>query len=59
MRFDSKISAIKERLDLNNMTMDELRGTITAYELRIEKEDPAGKEAAFKVTNRTRTIKEK
>ena len=59
MRFDSKISAIEERLDLNTMTMDELHGTLTTYEMTIEQEDPAGNEAAFKVTNKRRTIKQK
>ena len=57
MRFDSKISAIEERSDLNTMTMDELHGTLTTYEMRIEQEDSAGKEAAFKDTNKRRTIK--
>ena len=59
MRFDSKISAIEERSDMNTMTMDELHGTLTSYEMRIEQEDLAGKEATFKVTNKRRTIKQK
>ena len=59
MRFDSKIFAIEERSNLNTMTMDELHGTLTAYEMRIEQEDLAGKEATFKVTNKRRTIKQK
>ena len=59
VRFDSKMSAIEEILDLDTMTMDELHGTLTAYEMRIEKEDLAGKEVAFKVTNKRRTSKEK
>ena len=58
MTFDSKIYAIEERSDLNTMTMDELHGTLTAYEMRIEQEDQTGKEAAFKVTNKRRTIKQ-
>ena len=57
MRFDSKISAIEERSDLNTMTMDELHGTLTTYEMRIEQEDPARKEAAFKVTNKSNKSK--
>ena len=57
MRFDSKISAIEERSDLNTMTMDELHGTLTAHEMRIEQEDLAGKETTFKVTDKRRTIK--
>ena len=59
MRFNSKISAIEERSDLNTMTMDEVHGTLIAYEMRIEQEDPVRKEATFKVTNKRRTIKEK
>ena len=59
MIFDSNISSIEKRSDVNTMTMDELHGTLTAYEMRIEKEDLAGKEAAFKVTNKRRTIKQK
>ena len=59
MRFDSKISVVEERSDLDTMTMDELHGTLTAYEMRIEQEDPLGKEAVFKVTNIRRTIKQK
>ena len=59
MRFDYKIFSIEERSDLNTMTMDELHGTLIAYKMRIEQEDLAGKEAAFKVTNKRRTIKQK
>jgi len=36
MRFDSKISAIEERLDLETMTVDELHGILTTYEMRTE-----------------------
>ena len=39
-RFDSKISAIEERSDLDTMTMDELHGTLTAFEMRIELREP-------------------
>ena len=59
MRFDSKISAIEERSDLNIMKMDELHGTLTTYEMRIEQEDSVGKEEAFKVTNKRRSINQK
>jgi hypothetical protein len=43
MRFDSKISALEERVDLATMTMDELHGIFTAYEMRIEKDNPCHK----------------
>ena len=59
MIFDSKISAIEERSDLNTITMDKFHGILIAYEMRIEQEDLAEKEASFKVTNRRRTIKQK
>ena len=39
MRFDSKISAIEERSDMGTMTVNELHGILTAYEMRIEQED--------------------
>ena len=59
MRFDSKISAIEERTILDTMTMDELHGTLIAYEMRIEQEDPSGKEAACKASNKKGTSKPK
>jgi hypothetical protein len=44
MRFDPKISALEEREDLNSISMDELHGIFTAYEMRTEKENPDIKE---------------
>jgi hypothetical protein len=38
--FDAKVSAIEEMKDLDQLTMDELHGILTAYEMRIEKEKP-------------------
>ena len=57
MRFDSKIFAIEERSDLTTMIVDELHGTLTAYEMRTKQEDPLGKEAAFKASNQRRIRK--
>jgi hypothetical protein len=34
MRFDQKISTIEERMDLDTLSMDELHGILTAYEMR-------------------------
>jgi hypothetical protein len=34
MRFDSKISSLEERVDLDKMNMDEIHGIFTAYEMR-------------------------
>jgi hypothetical protein len=36
MRFDPNISALEERADLESISMDEIRGTFTTYEMRIE-----------------------
>lgn len=57
MRFDSKIFAIEERSDLDTITMDELHGILTSYEMRTEQEDTSGKEAAFKASNQKKTNK--
>lgn len=40
MRFDPKISALEERADLDSISMDELHGIFTAYEIRTEQENP-------------------
>jgi hypothetical protein len=37
MRFNPKISALEERSDVNSISMDELHGIFTAYEMRTEK----------------------
>jgi hypothetical protein len=36
MRFNPKISALEEISDLNLISMDELHGIFTAYEMRTE-----------------------
>jgi hypothetical protein len=40
MRFDPKISALEERIDLKSISMDELHRIFTAYEMRTEQENP-------------------
>jgi hypothetical protein len=54
MRFDPKISTLEERADLNSISMDELHGIFTAYEMRIEQENLDIKEAAFKASKRSK-----
>jgi hypothetical protein len=54
MRFDSKISALEERVDLATLTMDELHGTLTYYEMRTKQDNPVTKEASFKALRRQR-----
>jgi hypothetical protein len=45
-RFNPKVSAIEELNDLK--TIDQLLGTLTAYEMRIVKDNPTSREASFK-----------
>jgi hypothetical protein len=52
MRFDSKISSLEERIDLDSLSMDELHGIFTAYEMRIEQDNPVTKEATFKASKK-------
>jgi hypothetical protein len=54
MRFDPKISALEERSDLDSISMDELHGIFTAYEMRTEQENPDIKEASFKASKRSK-----
>jgi hypothetical protein len=53
MRFNPKISALEERSDLNSISMDELHGIFTAYEMRNEQENTDVKEVAFKAFKRS------
>jgi hypothetical protein len=57
MRFNPKISTLEERSDLNSISMDELHGIFTAYEMRIEQENPDVKEATFKASKRSKQKK--
>jgi hypothetical protein len=57
MRFNPKISTLEERSDLNSISMDELHGIFTAYEMRTEQENPYVKEAAFKASKRSKQKK--
>jgi hypothetical protein len=50
MRFDPKISTLEERENLNSISMDELHGIFTTYEMRTEQENPDVKEASFKIS---------
>jgi hypothetical protein len=54
MRFDPKILALEERSDLNSISMDELHGIFTTYEMRTEHENPNIKEAAFKASKKSK-----
>lgn len=52
LRVDAKVFAIEEMKDLDNLTMDELHGILTVYEMRIEKENPSKREVVFKASKK-------
>ena len=54
MIFDSKVSALEERKDMDKLSMDELHGILTTYEMRTKQEKPSRKEETFKVTKKTK-----
>jgi hypothetical protein len=45
--------------DLDKLTMDELHGILTAYEMRTEKENPSKKEASFKASKKMKNKEHK
>ena len=50
MRYDPKVSTLEEQHDLKKVTMDELHGILTGYEMRTGKNGSSRKEAAFKAS---------
>jgi hypothetical protein len=48
-KFNPNVSAIEELNDLKTISIDQLLGTITAYEMRISKDKSIIREASFKV----------
>jgi hypothetical protein len=55
LKCDAKVSVIEETRDLTKLTMDELHGSLIAYEMRIGIEsDQPNNEATFKAINNTK-----
>jgi hypothetical protein len=52
-KFNPKVSAIEELNDLKTLSIDQLLGTLTAYEMRISKDKSITREASFKVDKNT------
>ena len=52
-KFNPKVSAIEEMNDLKTLSIDQLLGTLTAYEMRISKDKPTIREASFKEDKHT------
>ena len=57
MKFDAKGSSLEGRKDLDSLTMDELHGILTTYEMKIGNENPSRREEAFKVLKGTKKKK--
>jgi hypothetical protein len=47
-RFNPKVVAIEEMNDIKTLSIDQLLGTLNAYEMRISKDKPTSREASFK-----------
>ena len=56
MKYDSKVSTLEERDGLDSLTVDELHGIFTAYEMRTRHNDSSRKEAAFKAINESNKL---
>jgi hypothetical protein len=54
MRFDSKISTLEERAYLDSISMDELHGIFTTYEIKTKQENPYIKETTFKASKKSK-----
>jgi hypothetical protein len=52
-KFNPKVSAIEELNDLKTLSIDQLLGTLTAYEMRINKDKSITREASFKADKNT------
>jgi hypothetical protein len=52
-KFNPKVSAIEELNDLKTLSIDQLLRTLTAYEMRINKDKSSTREASFKANKNT------
>ena len=57
MKYVSKISTLEERDDLDLMTIYQLHGILTAYEMRTRQKNISKGEEAFKVTKKIKNQK--
>jgi hypothetical protein len=57
--YNPKVSTLEYRENMDKITMDELYGILTAYELRLGHENLPKGEATFKVLNKTKNQKKK
>jgi hypothetical protein len=52
-RFNPKVSAIEEMSELKTLSLDQLLGALTAYEMRISTDQNSSREASFKAEKST------
>jgi hypothetical protein len=50
MRYDAKISTIEDRPDIDTLTVDQLHGIFTAYEMRTGNDKSSKRETTFKAS---------
>ena len=55
MKYDSKVSTLEERDDIELMTVDELHGIFTAYEMRTWQNGSSYKEETFKALSKNQS----
>ena len=48
VKYDSKLSTLEERYDIDDMTVDELHGIFTTYQMRTRHNERSRKEETFK-----------
>ena len=52
MKYESKVSTLEEQDDLKKVTVDEVHGILTTYEMRTGQDKKSKKEVVFKVTSK-------
>ena len=57
MVYNPKVSTLEDQENLSTLTLDELYGILTTYELRIGRENFPKEEEAFKVLKKTKNQK--
>ena len=56
MKYDSKVSSLEERDDLKLMTIDELHGIFTSFEMRTWQNGSSKKESSFKALSENQFV---
>ena len=55
IKYDSKVSTLEERYDLDHVTVDELHGILTAYDMRMGLIQSSRKETSFKTSSKNQS----